>query len=144
MVADLNMPKGLPTTLRIVDGAMLAYWAVALAACFEWIAPPAAAMYQGYGTPTIDSWNWSFAPLDLMFAVTGFLSLFLARRGDPRWVPLAIVSLALTFCAGLMAVSFWSFQSEFDPSWWVPNLALMGVAIWWMPRLINQSSRVQD
>ena len=35
------------------------------------------------------------------------------------------VGLMLTFCAGFMAISFWSFYRDFDPLWWGPNALLM-------------------
>ncbi len=137
MVADLSMPRGLPLTLRLLDIGMLLYWGVATLACFEVVRLPTEAMYAGYGTPLVDAWNWSFAPLDLAFAGTGLLAVRLARHGDPRWHGVALVSLALTFCAGLMAISYWTLTRDFDPAWWLPNLALIIVAIWWLPRLIG-------
>ena len=94
-------------------------------------------MYDGYGLPVIDAWNWSFAPLDLGFAITGLASLRLAGKGDGRWAALAVISLALTFCAGLMAISFWAIRGEFNAGWWIPNLLLMAVAAYWLPRLVN-------
>lgn len=137
MVADLKMPRGLPLTLRIVDGSMLLYWGIAALACAGLLHLPTEAMYAGYGTPQVDAWNWSFAPLDLAFALTGLIAVRMARRGDQRWRPVALISLALTFCAGLMAVSYWALTNDFDPAWWLPNLALVGAALWWTPRLIG-------
>eukprot|EP01035_Chromulina_nebulosa_P062655 gene62655-85681_t len=112
--------------LRTIDIGMLLYWGMAALACCGILHLPVSAMYDGYGTPMIDAWNWSFAPLDLSFALTGLASLALARRGDGRWRPLALVSLALTFCAGLMALSFWALRGEFALTWWLPNLLLVG------------------
>lgn len=137
MVADLKMPRGLPLTLRVIDIGMLVYWGIAAFACVGLLHLPSHVMYAGYGTPQVDAWNWSFAPLDLAFACTGLIAVRLARRGDLRWRPVALISLALTFCAGLMAVSYWSLTGDFDPAWWLPNLALLGVALWWLPRLID-------
>lgn len=124
--------------MRLVDGAMMIYWAIAALACANVVHLPGDVMYAGYGEPVIDAWNWSFAPLDLCFSALGLASLRLARRGDPRWLPLALVSLALTFCAGLMAVSFWALRSDFTLSWWLPNLALIAVAAWWTPVLFRR------
>ncbi len=137
MVTDLTMPRGLPLTLRLLDGGMLLYWSIATIACVGLLHLPREAMYAGYGTPLVDAWNWSFAPLDLAFAATGLLAVRLARRGDQRWRPLALVSLTLTFCAGLMAISYWALTGDFDPAWWLPNLALLAAALWWLPRLIG-------
>ncbi len=137
MVADLSMPRGLPLTLRLLDMGMLLYWGVATLGCIGLLRLPREAMYAGYGTPLVDAWNWSFAPLDLAFALTGLAAVRLARRGDPRWRPIALISLALTFCAGLMAISYWGLTGEFDLAWWLPNLALIAAALWWLPRLIG-------
>lgn len=137
MVADLTLPRGLRLSLALIDGGMLVYWAIATIACLGLIHLPPEAMYAGYGEPLIDAWNWSFAPLDIAFSLLGLLSLALARRGDTRWRPVALLSLALAFCAGLMAVSFWALRGDFDWSWWLPNLALMAVPLWWVPRLIG-------
>ena len=131
------MSPALRWTFAAVDGAMLFYWSVAAAAAAGAIALPPTAMYAGYGTPLIDAWNWSFAPLDLIFAVTGLASVRLAARGDPRWRALAIVSCTLTGCAGLMAVSFWALTADFDPAWWVPNLVLLAVPLVFLRGLIR-------
>ncbi|WP_066651008.1 MULTISPECIES: DUF5360 family protein [Sphingomonas] len=137
MVADLTPPRGLRISLALLDGGMLAYWAVATVACLGLVHLPPEVMYAGYGDPVIDAWNWSFAPLDLGFSLLGLASLALSRRGDARWRPLALLSLALAFCAGLMAISFWALRSDFNWSWWFPNLLLMAVPLVWLPRLIR-------
>jgi hypothetical protein len=140
MDATIDLPRGLAATLRALDWSMLLYWAAMALACAGILMLPANAMYEGYGLPLIDAWNWSFAPLDLAFAITGLASLKLAARGDRRWLPLVLVSLTLTFCAGLMAVSFWALQGTFDLAWWLPNLLLIACAIYWVPRLVLRSS----
>ena len=138
MQRSTPMPRALVATFRIVDGSMLLYWAIAALACAGFIHLPADLMYAGYGEPVIDAWNWSFAPLDLSFSALGLASLRLARLGDRRWIPLALLSLALTFCAGLMAISFWALRSDFTLSWWVPNVALIVVAVAWTPSLLRR------
>jgi Family of unknown function (DUF5360) len=65
----------------------------------------------------------------------GLLSVQRAHRGDPTWVFWATISLTLTLCAGLMAVSFWILTKDYSLSWWIPNLALIAVALYWLPRL---------
>lgn len=137
MVSAVKMPIGLATTLRVLDWAMILYWSVLGLACIQFLSLPAATMYDGYGTPIIDAWNWSFAPLDLAFAITGLASIHMAGKGDVRWKPLAIISLSLTFCAGLMAISFWAIKGEFNAGWWLPNLLLMIAALYWLPQLIR-------
>jgi hypothetical protein len=129
------LPPGLRITLLLTDILMLVYWMVSATAVVGWIALPADFMYQGYGSPMMDAWNWSFAPLDVAFALSGLISVQRARRGDPNWVFWAMISLTLTFCAGLMAVSFWILTRDYNLSWWIPNLALIAVALYWLPRL---------
>ena len=86
MVTRLTaMPCGLPTFLRITDLAMLGYWAVNIAAVLGLVSLPLAAMYSGYGTPIVDAWNWSFAPLDIAFAGAGLWSIHLMSSNDRRW-----------------------------------------------------------
>jgi hypothetical protein len=135
----MSMPRGLSMTLKIVDGGMILYWVLAAIACAGLISVPSEMMYAGYGTPIVDAWNWSFAPLDLAFSLVGLMALRMARNDDSRWRSMASISLALTFCAGLMAVSFWTLTGYFDPSWWVPNLMLMAVALWWLPKLSSEN-----
>jgi len=141
MVAALKMPSGLALTLRIIDWGMILYWSVMILVCLRIFSLPAEAMYDGYGLPVIDAWNWSFAPLDLGFAIAGLACLKLAGKGDNRWMALALISLALTFCAGLMAISFWIFKGEFNAGWWIPNLLLMAAALYWLPKLVSLEVR---
>lgn len=131
------MSRSLRWTLGVIDAAMLLYWGVAVLAVLGVVALPRATMYAGYGTPVIDAWNWSFAPVDVAFAVMGLLAVRAARRDNPRWRGLALVSLTLTGCAGAMAIAFWALRGEFDPAWWVPNLVLVAVALVFVPRLLR-------
>lgn len=131
------MPPLLKHTLSLIDIGMILYWSVSFLALIGLFQLPASAMYDGYGTPVIDAWNWSFAPLDILFSLIGLLSISLAKRGDARWRTTAIISLTLTFCAGLMAVAFWAIRGEFNPSWWIPNLILMVIPMIWIPKLIG-------
>lgn len=139
MVADLDrdhsMPRRLTLTLTVIDGAMLLYWGTSALAALRIIALPGSAMYAGYGTPLMDAWNWSFAPLDILFSLLGLISVRRASQGRADWRVYAIMSLSLTFCAGLMAISFWALTGFFDLSWWIPNLALMLVPAYWLARM---------
>ncbi|MFM2410687.1 MAG: hypothetical protein RL481_1515 [Pseudomonadota bacterium] len=136
MVANLEMPKNLIWTLKLLDGGMILYWAIAAIACLGLITLPKELMYAGYGSAMVDAWNWSFAPIDIAFSVMGLVAIWLAKKEDPRWQPVALLSLALTFCAGLMAISYWILIGYYDLSWWLPNLALMAAALWWTPKLV--------
>lgn len=131
------MPRGLRGSFAVVDGLMLFYWAASALMAAGLVQLPAEMMYAGYGLRLVDAWNWSFLPLDLLLAVTGLAAVHLDNRGDPRWRPLAIVSLTLTFAAGLMAVAFWTLTGDFDPAWWIPNLGLMAVGLFWLPRVMR-------
>ncbi len=135
------MSRALRLALTAVDLAMLVYWSIAALAAARAVTLPASAMYAGYGTPLIDAWNWSFAPLDLAFAATGLAAVRLARAGDARWRGLAIVSLTLTGAAGLMAVAFWALLGTFDPAWWLPNLVLLALPMAFGPRLLRGIGR---
>lgn len=139
-----TMPMSLKWTFRIIDWSMLLYWSLISLAALRVITLPASVMYDGYGTPIIDAWNWSFAPLDILFALSGLMAVHLHRRGDPRWFALAISSLSLTFCAGLMAVSFWAIRGEFNPSWWIPNLLLMILPAYWFFKLVMAQRKLID
>ena len=137
MVADLTPPRGLRASMIALDSGMLAYWSIAALACAGMLHLPPAAMYQGYGQPVVDAWNWSFAPLDLAFSLLGLASVALAARGNARWRPTAMISLTLAFCAGLMAISFWALTGDYNPGWWLPNLLLMVLPCFWIVRLIS-------
>lgn len=106
--------------LLITDLGFILYWASAALNLFppEWL-------YKDGDDPILVAWNWSFAPVDLTASVLGLASLALARRRQRQtvasWSLVAMLSVALTFCAGLMAVSFWALRGDFDPAWWLPN-----------------------
>ncbi len=141
---NLKMPTGLRWTFRIIDWSMLIYWSVIALAAMRIISLPGSLMYDGYGTPVIDAWNWSFAPLDVLFAILGLSAVHFENSGDQRWRTLAIASLSLTFCAGLMAVGFWAIRAEFNLSWWIPNLLLMAFPIYWFGKLLaSQPTRLE-
>ncbi|MFX7829148.1 DUF5360 family protein, partial [Acinetobacter baumannii] len=69
------MSRSLAVFLRVADLGMLAYWGLASLLCAGLIAVPAGVMYEGYGTRSVDAWNWSFAPLDLAFALVGLAAV---------------------------------------------------------------------
>lgn len=130
------MSRSLALSLAITDVLFLAYWSLALLSQTGVIAIPPELMYAGYDNPRVEAWNWSFFPLDLAFSVTGLLAVRASRRGDPTWRPLALISLTLTVVAGLMAVAYWAILREFDPSWFLPNLALMVWPFAFLPGLV--------
>ncbi len=119
------------TLLSITELGMLVYWGIAImvaAGCLM-IAPEY--MYSGYENPLIVVWNWSFLPIDVLFAVCGLSARFLPMVDRQRQI-LEVIGLSLMFCAGLMALSFWTLQGWFDVVWWGMNgwlVALSSVQI---------------
>jgi Family of unknown function (DUF5360) len=71
------MPPVLKHTLSLIDIGMILYWSVSFFALIGLFQLPPSAMYDGYGTPVIDAWNWSFAPLDICFRSSGCSALAL-------------------------------------------------------------------
>jgi len=130
------MTRSLSAALTITDLLFLAYWLAAGASAAGLIALPPSLMYAGYDEPRVAAWNWSFFPIDLAFSLTGLAAVRAARRGDRLWKPLALISLILTMVAGLMAVAYWTLLGEFDPAWFLPNLALVIWPMAFLPRLV--------
>ena len=130
------MGRKLAIALAVTDVLFLAYWAVAGLSVSGLLRIPAELMYAGYDQPQVVAWNWSFFPLDLAFSVVGLFAVRAARRGDALWRPLALISLVLTQVAGLMAVGYWALLGEFDPSWFLPNLALVVWPVFFLPGLV--------
>lgn len=130
------MSRSLAASLAITDLLFLAYWSMALLSHIGLLSIPPDLMYAGYDNPRVVAWNWSFFPLDLAFSVTGLMAVRAARRGDATWRPLALISLTLTIVAGLMAVGYWAILREFDPSWFLSNLALVIWPLFFLPKLV--------
>jgi hypothetical protein len=131
------LPRGLKTSLLITDVGFLLYWALTALAAAGAIHIPAEYLYSDYDDPLVVAWNWSFMPLDVILSIAGIAAVSLHRAGNRSWRGLAVVSLALTFCAGLMAISFWAIRGDFDPTWWGVNLALTVWPLFYLPRLIR-------
>ena len=130
--APAELPRFLRPLFLIVDLGFIAYWGITLAGVI-----PDEYLFKDYDNPILAAWNWSFLPLDLAIGASGLTALRLAKRGL-SWRDLALVSLVLTSCSGLMAVSFWTLRSDFDPAWWLPNLFLLLYPLWFLPGLIRE------
>ena len=115
------------TLLTLTESGMLAYWVFAALVAVGWIAVTPELMYPDHANPLIVIWNWSFLPIDVVFAITGLTARF-ARLPKMQADVLAIVSLSLMFCAGAMAISFWTLQCWFDLAWWGLNAWLIILA----------------
>lgn len=116
------------------DIGMLLYWSVTALMALSVINVPGDWLFKDYHDPMVMAWNWSFLPLDLALSFTGLWALRLEQRNDPAWKIWAAVSMSLTFCAGLMAISYWLIAGDFDAAWWVPNLFLL---LWPVPFLLR-------
>jgi len=127
--------RGLKALLLVTDIGFLVYWAVSLLLLAGVPAIPKAWLFKDYADPIMVAWNWSYLPMDLALSVSGLLSIRYLNAGNPRWRPLAMFSLSLTFCAGLMALAFWTLRCDFDLVWWIPNGFLLAWPWFFLPRL---------
>lgn len=116
-----------------VDLSFLVYWISALFDLF-----PEAWLFKDYYNPIISAWNWSFFPLDMFVSLTGILSFYLVKKGNISTM-LLLISLSLTFCAGLMAISFWMLTKSFDLTWWLANLYLVIPSVFFLMHLLKKS-----
>jgi hypothetical protein len=132
------MPKSLKLALAATDLIFLTYWTMSGLAQLGAIHIPRAWMYANYDQALVVAWNWSFLPLDLVFSISGLAAVAAARRGHGAWRPLAFLSLAFTMAAGGMAVAYWTILGEFDPAWFLPNLALVIWPLFFLPGLARQ------
>lgn len=105
--------------LIITDLGFLVYWLVTVLGVL-----PTAWLFKDYQNPILVSWNWSFAPIDLLASFLGLAALIVAKQGANAWRQLALMSVTLSFCAGFMAIAFWALRQDFDLWWWLPNLYL--------------------
>lgn len=104
----------------LIDLGFIAYW---LITAFHII--PNEYLYNDYKNPVLVNWNWSFFPLDMFVSVTGLFSLYLFRKGNPKWKISALISLIMTNVSGLQAISYWVLAHDYDLTWWLPNLFLL-------------------
>ncbi|MEP4050729.1 MAG: DUF5360 family protein [Litorimonas sp.] len=125
------------TLMTITDIGMLLYWSLTILMVTKLVDIPSEWLFKNYDDPQIIAWNWSFFPIDILLSVTGLVALKLEKNGNQLWRAWALVSLTLTVCAGLMAISFWAFVGDFDIAWWLPNLFLM---LWPLPFIFKLST----
>ncbi|MFT3706404.1 MAG: DUF5360 family protein [Archangium sp.] len=114
------------------DLVFVAYWLATATHAF-----PPAWLFKDYENATLQSWNWSFLPLDLLVSVLGLTSVWLSRKRDARAPLFAVLSLALTSVSGLMAIAFWAIRGDFDLAWWAPNLFLLIYPLFFMGRFFE-------
>ena len=123
--------RSLRVFVLLTDVGFIAYWLATLLH----LVPPSY-LFKDYAEPLVVAWNWSFFPLDLAVSATGLASLWLQRRGDPRWPAWTLVSLTLTSCSGLMAIAFWGMRGDFELSWWLPNGFLLLYPLFFFRRVM--------
>jgi hypothetical protein len=132
------MSRKLLTLVAVTDALMLAHWVFAVVAQLGLVHVPPDWMYARYDQPDVIAWNWSFLPLDLAFSAFGAAAVVAARRGDPIWRPLALISLTLTATSGLMAIAYWVIAGQFDPSWFITNLVLLVWPLFFLAALVRR------
>jgi len=110
--------------LTLTEVGMILYWLLAFLLLFKIVHIPPEYMYSDYLNPVIIAWNWSFFPIDIIFAITGLVGRFGTINKQHKTL-LSVISLSLMFCAGLMAISFWAINRDFHPVWWGLNLWLI-------------------
>jgi len=134
--SGVRAPALIRWNLLITDFGFALYWLVTALHLL-----PRSVLFKDYDNPILQAWNWSFAPLDLLASALGFAALASARAGNPIWRGLALLSAALTFCAGFMALSFWSIRGDFDFVWWAPNAYLAAWPLIALPALLGNSKQ---
>ena len=116
----------------ITDIGFIVYWFITL-----FLLIPQDLLFKDYANPILVSWNWSFLPLDMAISLTGLFSLYLYYRGNILWKKFGLISLVLTFCSGLQAISFWVIRYDFDLLWWIFNLYLIIYPIFFIKSLVT-------
>lgn len=129
--------RGARALLLLVDVALTVYWAAIIAGAI-----PEQWRFRDYTNPVVQAWNWSFLPLDVLAVGFGAAGLRLVRTRPTTGRIVLTIGCTLTFCAGLMAISFWAFTGDVDPAWWGPNIGLMVVAVIVVVDLVRDSSDV--
>lgn len=124
------MNKFIKTNLIITDIGFILYWSVTAFHLF-----PPKLLFNNYNDPQLVAWNWSFMPMDIIASILGLCALFFSKQKELA-KHLTIMSMSITFCAGLMAISFWFIVSDFELMWWAPNLYLLLWPLILLPKLI--------
>ena len=122
------MKKLISVLLTSTEIGMISYWVVAFLMLFGVLHIPPEYMYSDYKNPTIIAWNWSFFPIDLIFSIAGLYARF-GQHALYKKQLLETVSISLMFCAGLMAISFWTIQNSYDIFWWGTNIWLIVLSV---------------
>lgn len=131
------MMKYLKPFFLVTDIGFIIYWIVTY---FNLI--PKSWAFKDYDNPLIIAWNWSFFPLDVFISITGLYSLYLYKKDKETWRTFALISLVLTFCSGLQAISFWAFSLDFEISWWAVNLYLVIYPLFFIRLFLSKENSI--
>lgn len=137
MRSQAKMTKVLAAWLLCISGVLLSYWFMSILQMLGVFERPASMMFADFNNLRVVAWNWSFFPVAMLISVTGLMAFYMSHRNDMRWRSVAIVSLSSTICAGTMACCYWAILGEFDPSWFLPNLALAIVPLFPLRGLVR-------
>lgn len=124
--------KRLKYFFLVTDLGFILYWIITL---FQLI--PDEFLFKDYKNSIMVSWNWSFLPIDLLISFTGLTGLYLYKKRHKAWKVLSLLSLTLTFCSGLMAISFWAIRKDFDLTWWGVNMYLIIYPLFFLKGLVK-------
>lgn len=124
--------KTLSYFFLVIDFGFILYWLITALHLI-----PAEYLYNDYTNPILVDWNWSFFPLDILVSASGLYGVFLYRRKEMRWRNFAFLSLVLTSVSGLQAIAFWVLRSDYDPTWWIPNLLLLVYPWFFIPKFLT-------
>ena len=73
---------------------MLAYWTFASLVTLELLQVPPEWMYSDYENPLVRSWNWSFLPLDVIFALTGLYGRYATLKPQTAHSTVNLLAIA--------------------------------------------------
>lgn len=128
--------KNLKYFLLINDIGFILYWLVTFLHII-----PEAYLFKDYNDAIMVAWNWSFFPLDMCVSISGIASVILYNRKNPLWSEVALISLVLTFCSGLLAISFWFIRRDFDLIWWISNLYFLIYPFFFFGKVMKRNVR---
>lgn len=126
--------KKLKIFFLVTDIGFIIYWFITFLHLI-----PESYLFKDYNNAILVAWNWSFFPLDMCISFSGLSSILLYKKKHPLWSRAALISLTLTFCSGLQAVSFWFLRNDFDIMWWVFNLYLLIYPLFFIKKIVRES-----
>lgn len=126
--------KKLRVFFLLTDIGFILYWLITILHVI-----PDALLFKDYNHPILSAWNWSFFPLDMCISFTGLSCLFMYTKKNLLWRKFGLISLVLTFCSGLQAISFWFIRNDFDILWWAFNLYLLIYPLFFIKGMVKEN-----